>query len=179
MHLTPSADRRCALPLLCYCTTNLSLRRLIFLVSARVEPDVNLDDADGRLRESCLLADPSPARRYQYPYTRRPLIVEPLHSTLFAIKVFLILQRRQNACSFAYCRVGRVRVSASADCLSTFLMLNYKSVTDLLPIDTEENPFYYTFKVQCTSCREIHPNWVSVSRFVCPLSRRRLLLRFH
>lgn len=39
-------------------------------------------------------------------------------------------------------------------------------VTDLLPIDTEENPFYYTFKVSCTSCREVHPNWVSVSRFV-------------
>lgn len=38
-------------------------------------------------------------------------------------------------------------------------------VTDLLPIDTEEAPFYYTFKVQCTSCREVHPNWVSVSRF--------------
>ena len=39
-------------------------------------------------------------------------------------------------------------------------------VTDLQPEDTEENPFYYTFKVQCTSCREVHPNWVSVSRFV-------------
>ncbi|KAK6390545.1 hypothetical protein LTR65_005416 [Meristemomyces frigidus] len=38
-------------------------------------------------------------------------------------------------------------------------------VTDLQPEDTEESPFYYTFKVQCTSCREIHPNWVSVSRF--------------
>jgi len=40
------------------------------------------------------------------------------------------------------------------------------SVTDLAPIDTEDSPFYYTFKVQCTSCREVHPNWVSVSRFV-------------
>ncbi|EME40823.1 hypothetical protein DOTSEDRAFT_74404 [Dothistroma septosporum NZE10] len=38
------------------------------------------------------------------------------------------------------------------------------SVTDLHPEDTEQNPFYYTFKVQCTSCRETHPNWVSVSR---------------
>ncbi|KAK0334412.1 hypothetical protein LTR91_018610 [Friedmanniomyces endolithicus] len=38
-------------------------------------------------------------------------------------------------------------------------------VTDLQPEDTEQTPFYYTFKVQCTSCREVHPNWVSVSRF--------------
>ena len=44
------------------------------------------------------------------------------------------------------------------------------SVTDLLPVDTKENPYFYTFKVQCTSCRETHPNLVSVSRFV---SRRR------
>lgn len=39
-------------------------------------------------------------------------------------------------------------------------------VTDLIPQDSEQNPFYYTFKVQCTSCREVHPNWVSVSRHV-------------
>lgn len=39
-------------------------------------------------------------------------------------------------------------------------------VTELRPDDTQENPFWYTFKVQCTSCREIHPNDVNVSRFV-------------
>jgi hypothetical protein len=39
------------------------------------------------------------------------------------------------------------------------------SVTDLRPLDTEDAPFFYTFKVQCTSCRETHPNMVSVSRF--------------
>ncbi|KAK4494936.1 hypothetical protein PRZ48_014292 [Zasmidium cellare] len=39
-----------------------------------------------------------------------------------------------------------------------------EGVTDLQPEDTEQNPFYYTFKVQCTSCRETHPNFVSVSR---------------
>ena len=38
-------------------------------------------------------------------------------------------------------------------------------VTDLRPQDTEDAPFFYTFKVQCTSCRETHPNFVSVSRF--------------
>jgi hypothetical protein len=40
------------------------------------------------------------------------------------------------------------------------------SVTDLLPQDTEDEPFHYTFKVQCTSCREVHPNWVTVNRHV-------------
>ncbi|KAL8365521.1 hypothetical protein RB595_004372 [Gaeumannomyces hyphopodioides] len=30
---------------------------------------------------------------------------------------------------------------------------------------TAEIPFWYTFKVQCTSCRETHANWVGVSRF--------------
>lgn len=39
-------------------------------------------------------------------------------------------------------------------------------VTDFRPDDTAENPFNYTFKVQCTSCREVHPNWVTLNRFV-------------
>ncbi|KAF2999558.1 hypothetical protein E8E14_000618 [Neopestalotiopsis sp. 37M] len=38
-------------------------------------------------------------------------------------------------------------------------------VTNLRPSDTEENPFWYTFTVQCTSCRETHANTVGVSRF--------------
>ncbi|POS80777.1 DUF866 domain-containing protein [Diaporthe helianthi] len=38
-------------------------------------------------------------------------------------------------------------------------------VTNLRPDDTEANPFWYTFKVQCTSCRETHANWVGVNRF--------------
>ncbi|CAD0109753.1 unnamed protein product [Aureobasidium uvarum] len=50
--------------------------------------------------------------------------------------------------------------------LALFLTAELNGVTDLAPIDTEDSPFYYTFKVQCTSCREVHPNWVSVSRFV-------------
>ncbi|KAJ5754967.1 hypothetical protein N7533_004510 [Penicillium manginii] len=39
------------------------------------------------------------------------------------------------------------------------------SVTSLRPIDTEEDPYYYTFRVKCTSCHEIHPNWVGFNRF--------------
>ncbi|KAJ5479533.1 hypothetical protein N7530_005042 [Penicillium desertorum] len=41
-----------------------------------------------------------------------------------------------------------------------------EGVTALLPTDTEENPYFYTFRVQCTSCHETHPNWVSFNRFV-------------
>jgi hypothetical protein len=47
---------------------------------------------------------------------------------------------------------------------------NICSVTDLLPQDTEDEPFHYTFKVQCTSCREVHPNWVTVNRHVGSIS---------
>ncbi|GAB7361727.1 hypothetical protein MBLNU230_g1774t1 [Neophaeotheca triangularis] len=49
--------------------------------------------------------------------------------------------------------------------LALALKAELEGVTDLQPEDTPENPFYYTFKVQCTSCREVHPNWVSISRF--------------
>ncbi|KAH6656703.1 hypothetical protein BKA67DRAFT_552769 [Truncatella angustata] len=38
-------------------------------------------------------------------------------------------------------------------------------VTNLRPNDSENDPFWYTFTVQCTSCRETHPNPVAVSRF--------------
>ncbi|KAL2169308.1 hypothetical protein VTG60DRAFT_6242 [Thermothelomyces hinnuleus] len=38
-------------------------------------------------------------------------------------------------------------------------------VTHLRPKDTQENNFFYTFKVQCTSCREIHPKPIAISRF--------------
>lgn len=44
--------------------------------------------------------------------------------------------------------------------------LTYHRVNQLRPQDTEDNPYYYTFKVQCTSCREVHPNWISFTRFV-------------
>ncbi|KAI5804167.1 DUF866 domain protein [Peziza echinospora] len=38
-------------------------------------------------------------------------------------------------------------------------------VTDLRPLDTPETPFYYMFKVSCTSCREVHPNRIGINRF--------------
>ncbi|KAL8660818.1 MAG: hypothetical protein Q9202_006192 [Teloschistes flavicans] len=45
------------------------------------------------------------------------------------------------------------------------LTADLSGVTDLRPLDIEAEPFFYTFKVQCTSCRETHPNAVSISRF--------------
>ncbi|KAJ5279217.1 hypothetical protein N7478_004589 [Penicillium angulare] len=49
--------------------------------------------------------------------------------------------------------------------LTLTLKAELEGVTALRPIDTEENPYYFTFKVQCSSCRETHPNWVSFNRF--------------
>ncbi|TQN73271.1 UPF0587 protein [Colletotrichum shisoi] len=45
------------------------------------------------------------------------------------------------------------------------LTAEVNGVTNLRPDDSEGNPFWYTFKVQCTSCREVHDKPVSVSRF--------------
>ncbi|KAI9930297.1 hypothetical protein AWENTII_007771 [Aspergillus wentii] len=49
--------------------------------------------------------------------------------------------------------------------LSLTISAELNGVTGLQPTDTEQSPYYYTFKVQCTSCRETHPNWVSFNRF--------------
>ncbi|KAL8824098.1 MAG: hypothetical protein Q9191_005300 [Dirinaria sp. TL-2023a] len=49
--------------------------------------------------------------------------------------------------------------------LALTLTADLTGVTDLQPLDTQDEPHFYTFKVQCTSCRETHPNWVSISRF--------------
>ncbi|PSN72970.1 DUF866-domain-containing protein [Corynespora cassiicola Philippines] len=49
--------------------------------------------------------------------------------------------------------------------LALALTAELNGVTNLRPLDTEDSPFFYTFKVQCTSCRETHPNYVTVNRF--------------
>ncbi|KAL8731159.1 MAG: hypothetical protein Q9166_003566 [cf. Caloplaca sp. 2 TL-2023] len=49
--------------------------------------------------------------------------------------------------------------------LALTLTADLTGVTELVPLDTQEEPYFYTFKVQCTSCRETHPNWVSIGRF--------------
>ncbi|KKA16410.1 DUF866 domain protein [Rasamsonia emersonii CBS 393.64] len=45
------------------------------------------------------------------------------------------------------------------------LSAELNGVTNLRPKDTAEDPYYYTFKVQCNSCHETHPNWVSFTRY--------------
>ncbi|KAL1879402.1 hypothetical protein VTK73DRAFT_7039 [Phialemonium thermophilum] len=49
--------------------------------------------------------------------------------------------------------------------LGVALTAELAGVTNLRPNDSQESPFWYTFKVQCTSCRETHGKPVSVSRF--------------
>ena len=49
--------------------------------------------------------------------------------------------------------------------LALALKAELDGVTELRPSDTADTPFFYTFRVQCTSCRETHPNDVSFSRF--------------
>ncbi|KAI8419276.1 hypothetical protein FOFC_01853 [Fusarium oxysporum] len=46
-----------------------------------------------------------------------------------------------------------------------YLTADLQGVTNLRPDDTQDNPFWYMFKVQCTSCRETHANHVGVNRF--------------
>ncbi|KKA28845.1 hypothetical protein TD95_000249 [Thielaviopsis punctulata] len=46
-----------------------------------------------------------------------------------------------------------------------YLTAELNGVTNLRPNDSEEEPFWYTFTVQCTSCRETNPKPVAVSRF--------------
>ena len=46
-----------------------------------------------------------------------------------------------------------------------FITAELNNVTDLKAIDTVESPFEYTFKIQCTKCREIHSKNISINRF--------------
>jgi len=54
--------------------------------------------------------------------------------------------------------------------LGLFLQAELDGVTDVCPIDTADDPYFYTFKVQCGSCREVNANWVNISRQVPPTS---------
>lgn len=38
-------------------------------------------------------------------------------------------------------------------------------VTDLEPVDTPENVFEYTFRVECTKCRTIHPKPIGINQY--------------
>ncbi|ODQ52098.1 DUF866-domain-containing protein [Saitoella complicata NRRL Y-17804] len=47
--------------------------------------------------------------------------------------------------------------------LSLNLKAELAGVNNLAPAD-EDGDFTYFFKVECTSCREVHNNWVGISR---------------
>lgn len=38
-------------------------------------------------------------------------------------------------------------------------------VTDVQPFDTPENPYEYTFIIECTRCREVHDKPITINRF--------------
>lgn len=45
------------------------------------------------------------------------------------------------------------------------LQAELDGVTDLKFNDSPQDPYILTFKVQCTSCREVHPNWVTFNQY--------------
>jgi hypothetical protein len=50
--------------------------------------------------------------------------------------------------------------------LGLFIKAELDGVTNLSPVDTPTDPYFYTFKVICGSCREVNDNWISISRQV-------------
>ncbi|ODV87826.1 hypothetical protein CANARDRAFT_193326 [[Candida] arabinofermentans NRRL YB-2248] len=46
-----------------------------------------------------------------------------------------------------------------------FLTAELSNVTGLIPVDTVDQPFEYTFKIQCTACRETHPKQISINLY--------------
>ncbi|KAI3403424.1 hypothetical protein KGF56_003708 [Candida oxycetoniae] len=40
-----------------------------------------------------------------------------------------------------------------------------EGVTDLEPVDTPQQPFEYTFRIECTKCRTIHDKAIQINRF--------------
>ncbi|KAH3667072.1 hypothetical protein WICMUC_005419 [Wickerhamomyces mucosus] len=45
------------------------------------------------------------------------------------------------------------------------LTATLEGLTDLSPKDTQENPFEYTFLIECTQCREQHDKEITINRF--------------
>ena len=39
------------------------------------------------------------------------------------------------------------------------------NVTDLLPVNTAESPFEFTFKVKCSTCQEVHGKEITINTF--------------
>ena len=91
---------------------------------------------------------------------------------LYRVYYAALLAHRKDARSCPDCRPDRVCFLEALryGIILPVLKPNSTRVTHLRPEDTPENPYFYTFQVQCTSCREVHPNWVNVSRFVSSMT---------
>jgi len=50
--------------------------------------------------------------------------------------------------------------------LGLFIKAELDGVTGLSPVDTQTDPYFYTFKVVCNSCHEANANWITISRQV-------------
>ena len=50
--------------------------------------------------------------------------------------------------------------------LGLYLKADLDGVTALAPVDTEADPFFYTFRVVCNSCHETHDSWITIQRQV-------------
>ena len=50
--------------------------------------------------------------------------------------------------------------------LGLFIKAELDGVTDLIAVDTLQNPYFYTFKVMCNSCHEVNDSWITISRQV-------------
>jgi hypothetical protein len=56
--------------------------------------------------------------------------------------------------------------------LGLFIKAELDGVTSLTPVDTLENPYFYTFKVVCNSCHEVNDSWITISRQVLRATSR-------
>jgi Eukaryotic protein of unknown function (DUF866) len=50
--------------------------------------------------------------------------------------------------------------------LGLFVKAELDGVTSVIPVDTADNPFHYTFKVICNLCHEVNDNPITISRGV-------------
>jgi hypothetical protein len=50
--------------------------------------------------------------------------------------------------------------------LGLFVKAELDGVTGLITVDSDADPYFYTFKVLCNSCHEVNDSWITISRQV-------------
>lgn len=67
-----------------------------------------------------------------------------------------------------YCYIDNTCNNSSADMkFAVQLTATLDKIDSVKPVDTPDSVFEYTFKIQCTSCREVHPKNITINRVVC------------